>query len=118
MEYGLKVLEVDEFLNAYEKERFSQCYEFGQESQLVLAQVSGSDKSTELIKKLRDDGHVVAYVGDQIDEIKVLNAANIGISGGYSSDLVRHNSDVTLYDNSLATLTQTIGESHKRFVNL
>lgn len=54
----------------------------------------------------------MAYLGDQINEAKALNAANIGVSKGSSSDLVKHHSDVILFENSYATMVESIDDSH------
>jgi sodium/potassium-transporting ATPase subunit alpha len=60
----------------------------------------------------------VAYLGDQINEVKALNAANIGVSKGSSSDLIKHHSDVILFEDSFGSLVESITLSHQRFVNL
>ncbi|WMJ22436.1 heavy metal translocating P-type ATPase [Paludicola sp. MB14-C6] len=65
------------------------------------------DKVTE-VEKIKQDGNLVAFVGDGINDAPVLTCADLGISMGLGSEIANVSSDVILSSNKLKSLPKAI----------
>lgn len=81
----------------------------------IFAEVEPQQKER-IIQALRKS-YTVAYMGDGINDVSAINAADIGISVNNAADVAREASDVVLMEKDLSVLVDGIQEGRKTFAN-
>lgn len=70
-----------------------------------------------VINALRQNGHVVGFMGDGINDAPSLREADVGISVQNAVDIARESSDIILLDQDLRILYDGVIEGRKTFGN-
>ncbi len=86
------------------------------ESANIFTRVSPEQKQA-IIKALRENGHVVGYLGDGVNDALSLKEADVGISVNNAVDIAKDTADIILLRKGLAPIIEGIVEGRKTFAN-
>jgi P-type Mg2+ transporter len=75
------------------------------------------DQKLQVIRALRESGHVVGYMGDGINDAPALHVADVGISVDNATDVARSAADIILLEPSLGAISQGVTEGRRTFAN-
>lgn len=72
----------------------------------------------DFIKKAQENGEIVGFIGDGINDALAIKAANIGVSLNSSSDIAIKQSDIILLNNDLQSLSTALSLSRQTIRNI
>lgn len=82
----------------------------------IFAEVEPYHKER-IILALRENGNVVGFMGDGINDASALHAADIGLSVDNAVDVAKEAADIVLLEKDLSVLSEGIIEGRKTFSN-
>lgn len=82
----------------------------------VFAEIEPNQKE-HIIQTLRKKKYVVGYLGDGINDLSALHAADVGISVDSAVDFLKERAEIVLLDKNLSHLLEGVKEGRKTFVN-
>ncbi len=82
----------------------------------VFAQIDPLQKAR-IVTALQAQGHIVGFMGDGINDVAALHAADVGISVQGAVQIARERADVVLTQSDLSVLHEGILEGRRTFAN-
>ncbi|HIW11961.1 MAG TPA: heavy metal translocating P-type ATPase [Candidatus Salinicoccus stercoripullorum] len=83
----------------------------------VIAEVLPEEKATH-VKRMQEEGKVVAMVGDGVNDAPALATADIGIAIGTGTEVAIEAADITILGGELTLIPRAINLSHKTIRNI
>ncbi|BBP02553.1 magnesium-translocating P-type ATPase [Sulfuriferula nivalis] len=87
------------------------------ETHNVFARLTPAHKER-IVRMLKNNGHVVGFMGDGINDAPALRAADIGISVDTAVDIAKEAADIILLEKSLMVLEEGVLEGRRTFANM
>ncbi len=83
----------------------------------VFARISPMGKAR-IVQALKQNGHVVGFLGDGINDAPALKQADVGISVNSAVDIAKESADLILLEKSLMVLEEGVIEGRSTFGNI
>ena len=83
----------------------------------IFAKLSPIQKER-IISILQDNGHIVGFLGDGINDAQALKQADVGISVDTAVDIAKESADIILLEKDLNVLEQGVIEGRRVFGNI
>lgn len=83
----------------------------------IIARARPMDKKR-LVEALQKNGHVVAVTGDGTNDAPALKSAHVGLSMGDGTSVAKEASDITIVDNSFASIGRAVMWGRSLYQNI
>jgi len=83
----------------------------------IFARVT-PDQKYKIVHALNYEGHIVGFLGDGVNDVPALRAADVGISVDTGADIAKDASDIVLLEKDLKILSEGIQSGRKTFGNI
>lgn len=87
------------------------------ETTTVFAKLSPAQKAR-IVRLLKENGHVVGYMGDGINDASAMKEADVGISVDSAVDIAKESANIILLEKDLMVLEDGIIEGRKIYANM
>ena len=114
---GLVGLKVDGVLTGDQMRKLTHPALIARASKTTIFARVDPDQKLQVIRALRESGHVVGYMGDGINDAPALHVADVGISVDNATDVARAAADIILLEPSLEAVSRGVTEGRRTFAN-
>lgn len=83
----------------------------------VFVKLNPSQKE-QIVHRLRENGHIVGFLGDGINDAAAMKASDVGISVDSAVDVAKEAADIVLLEKSLLVLEEGVMEGRRIFANI
>jgi Mg2+-importing ATPase len=114
---GLVGLKVDDVLTGDQMRKLTHPALVARAKRTTIFARVDPDQKLQVIRALRESGHVVGYMGDGINDAPALHVADVGISVDNATDVARSAADIILLEPSLEAISRGVTEGRRTFAN-
>jgi len=111
-------LKVNEMITGEELEKISEEELRKKVGNIVLFARTDPQQKLKIVRALKENGEVVAMMGDGVNDAPALKQADIGIVVSEASDVARETADMVLLDSNFATIVHAVEEGRNIFENV
>ena len=83
----------------------------------IFAKLSPNQKGR-IVSVLRENGHIVGFMGDGINDALAMKKADVGISVDTAVDIAKESADIILLEKDLMVLEDGVIEGRRTFGNI
>ncbi len=85
---------------------------------LILFTRTDPEQKLKIVEALKENGEVVAMMGDGVNDAPAIKEADIGIVVGEASDVAKETAEIVLLDSEFSTIIHAIEEGRAIFENI
>lgn len=89
-----------------------------QDSRVKLFARTKPEQKMRIVQALKDDGEIVAMMGDGVNDAPALKLADIGIVVGEATEVAKESADLILLNSSFSTIISAVEEGRAMFDNI